>query len=123
MIFLSRRSPIEAFESIHILDEFTIEMNANYFSESYETILLYFIDPSKKKLLAVKHQAQMFFAFSNRLLTQNKNGQTQLVNAKQLLCSFIDDQQSSSNTDYSIMDIISPIELLDEKYVLDFNGK
>ena len=44
---LSRKMPIEAFQSVNILNEFTIEMNKNYFSESFtgdETILLYFID-------------------------------------------------------------------------------
>ena len=60
--------PIEAFQSINILNEFTIEMNKNYFSESFtgdETILLYFIDPNNKKLLAIKYQGQVFFSFGN----------------------------------------------------------
>ena len=72
MILLSRYIPlIEAYRSISIVNEYTIEMNKYYFhattasSEEDQSIFVYLVEDenNRKKLLTLKHSGQIFFSF------------------------------------------------------------
>ena len=83
--------PFEAYRSISIVNEYTIEMNKYYFHNSTspstnQSILIYLLDDAnnnrqnRKRLLALTHNGQIFFSFgklikySNLIRNLKKNG-------------------------------------------------
>jgi hypothetical protein len=73
---------IEAYRSISIVNEYTIEMNKYYFHNassppSNQSILIYLLDdannnrPNRKRLLALIHNGQIFFSFGKLIKFNN----------------------------------------------------
>jgi hypothetical protein len=75
MILLSRYlPPIDAYRSLSIVNEYTIEMNKYYFhatttsSQEDQSIFIYLLEDvnnphNRKKLLTLKQTGQIFFSF------------------------------------------------------------